>query len=105
MSIYLVRFRDYDTEFCLGYFTSEEDTEKCMEYYMRTKPSDYEYMCDAYSLEKYEFDDTDYTALLKELDEAEKAMQKKEKEEFRNKELAELARLKAKYEGQQDDLQ
>nr|DAR55789.1 MAG TPA: hypothetical protein [Caudoviricetes sp.] len=105
MSIYIVRFHDYDTMFNVGYFTSEEDAEKCMEYYMRTRPSDYEYMCDAYSLEKYELDDTDYTALIKELDEAEKAMQKKEEEEFRNKELAELARLKAKYEGQQDDLQ
>lgn len=98
MSIYLVRFRDYDTEFCFGYFTSEEDAEKCMEYYMRTKPSDYEYICDAYSLEKYELDDTDYTALLKALDEEERAKQRKEEEEFRNKELAELARLKAKYE-------
>ena len=105
MSIYIVRCYDYDTIFGVGYFTNEEDAEKCMEYYMRTKPSDYEYMCDAYSLEKYELDDTDYTALTKELDEAEKTMQKKEEEEFRNKELAELARLKAKYEGQQDDLQ
>lgn len=76
-----------------------------MEYYMRAQPSDYEYMCDAYSLEKYELDDADYTALIKELDEAEKAKQRKEEEEFRNKELAELARLKAKYESQQDDLQ
>lgn len=99
MSIYLVRFRDYDTEFCFGYFTSEEDAEKCMEYYMRTKPSDYEYICDTYSLEKYELDDTDYDALNKELDEAEKVMQREEEEELRNKELAELARLKAKYEG------
>ena len=69
-----------------------------MEYYMTTNPSDYEYICDAYSLEKYELDDTDYTALLKALDEEEKAKQRKEEEEFRNKELAELARLKAKYE-------
>lgn len=105
MSIYIVRFSDYDSEFGVGYFTNEEDAEKCMEYHMRTEPSDYEYMCDAYSLEKYELDDTDYDALNKELDEAEKARQRKEEEEFRNKELAELARLKAKYEGQQDDLQ
>lgn len=103
MSIYIVRFHDYDTMFNVGYFTSEEGAEKCMEYYMRTKPSDYEYMCDAYNLEKYELDDTDYDALNKELDEAEKARQRKEEEEFRNKELAELARLKAKYEGQQGD--
>lgn len=105
MSIYIVRFSDYDSEFGVGYFTNEEDAEKCMEYYMRAQPSDYEYMCDAYSLEKYELDDADYTALIKELDEAEKAKQRKEGEEFRNKELAELARLKAKYESQQDDLQ
>lgn len=71
---------------------------------MRTKPRDYEYMCDAYSLEKYELDDTDYDALNKELDEAEKAKQRKEEEEFRNKELAELARLKAKYENQYIEL-
>lgn len=32
-------------------------------------------------------------------------MQMEEEKELRNKELAELARLKAKYEGQQDDLQ
>ena len=98
MSIYIVRFSDYDTMFNVGYFTSEGDAETCMEYYMRTSPSDYEYICDAYSLEKYELDDTDYDALNKELDEAEKARQRKEDEEFRNKELAELARLKAKYE-------
>lgn len=105
MSIYIVRFHDYDTMFNVGYFTSEKDAETCMEYYMRTMPSSYEYLCDVYSLEKYELDDTDYDALNKELDEAEKAKQRKEEEEFRNKELAELARLKAKYEGQQDDLQ
>lgn len=99
MSIYIVRFGDYDSEFSVGYFTNEEDAEKCMEYHMRTRPSSYEYLCDAYSLEKYELDDTDYDALNKELDEAEKAEQKKEEEELRNKELAELARLKAKYEG------
>lgn len=105
MSIYIVRCYDYDNIFGVGYFTNEEDAEKCMEYYMRTEPSDYEYMCDAYSLEKYELDDTDYMALLKGLDEDEREKQRKEEEEFRNKELAELARLKAKYEGQQDDLQ
>lgn len=105
MPIYIVHYSDYDSEFDVGYFTSEEDAEKCMEYYMRTRPSSYEYLCDAYSLEKYELDDTDYDALNKELDEADKAMQRKEEEEFRNKELAELARLKAKYEDQQNDLQ
>jgi hypothetical protein len=89
--------------FSVGYFTNEEDAEKCMEYHMRTVPSDYEYMCDAYTIEKYELDDTDYTALLKGLDEDERVKQRKEEEEFRNKELAELARLKAKYEGQQGD--
>lgn len=98
MSIYLVRFCDYDDMFCVGYFTNEADAEKCLEYYSRTRPSDYDYICDAYSIEKYEPNDIDYAALLKGLDEAEKAMQKKEEEEFRNKELAELARLKAKYE-------
>lgn len=100
MSIYIVRFGDYDSEFSVGYFTNEEAAEKCMEYYMRTHPSDYEYMCDAYCIEKYELDNTDYDALNKELDEAEKEERRKEEEEFRNKELAELARLKAKYEGQ-----
>lgn len=39
-----------------------------------------------------------YTALNKELDEAEREMQREEEEELKNKELAELARLKAKYE-------
>lgn len=99
MSIYIVRLHDYDTMFNVGYFTSEADAEMCVEYYMRSRPSSYEYLCDAYSLEKYELDDTDYDALNKELDEAEKAMQREEEEELRNKELAELARLKAKYEG------
>lgn len=98
MSIYIVRFHDYDTMFNVGYFTSEEDADMCMEYYMRTRPSSYEYLCDAYSLEKYELDDTDYTLLLKALDEEEKEAQRKEEEELRDKELAELARLKAKYE-------
>lgn len=104
MSIYIVRCYDYDAMFGVGYFTNERDAEKCLEYYIRAKPSDYAYMCDAYSIEKYELDDVDYAALLKKLDEAEKAKQREEEEAFRNKELAELARLKAKYEGQQDDL-
>lgn len=99
MSIYIVRFCDYDTMFGIGYFTNERDAEKCLEYYSRTRPSDYAYMCDAYSIETYESNDVDYTALIKELDEAEKAKQKEEEEAFRKKELAELARLKAKYEG------
>lgn len=30
MSIYIVRFSDYDSEFGVGYFTNEEDAEKCM---------------------------------------------------------------------------
>lgn len=98
MSIYIVRFSDYDSEFGIGYFTSEEDAEKCMEYYMRAKPSSYAYMCDAYSLEKYELDDTDYVELLKALDEEEKEKKRKKEEKIRNNELAELARLKAKYE-------
>lgn len=99
MSIYLVRCYDYDTMFGIGYFTNEEDAEKCLEYHSRTRPSDYEYMCDAYSIETYELSDVDYAALIKELDEAETAKQKEEEEAFRKKELAELARLKAKYEG------
>lgn len=98
MSIYIVRFSDYDSEFGIGYFTSKEDAEKCMEYYMRAEPSSYAYMSDAYSLEKYELDDTDYVELLKALDEEEKEKQRKKEEKVRNKELAELARLKAKYE-------
>ncbi len=98
MSIYIVRFSDYDNAFSVGYFTNEEDAKKCMEYHMRTEPSDYEYMCDAYSLEEYELDDTDYAELLKALDEEEKEKQRKKEEKVRNKELAELARLKAKYE-------
>lgn len=98
MSIYIVRFCGYDSEFGIGYFTSKEDAEKCMEYYMRAEPSSYAYMSDAYSLEKYELDDTDYVELLKALDEDDKEKQRKKEEKVRNKELAELARLKAKYE-------
>ena len=104
MSIYIVRFCDYDDQFCLGYFTNIKDAEKCLEYYSRTRPSDYAHLLNAYSIEDYELNNVDYATLIKELDEAEKAKQKKKEEAIRNKELAELARLKAKYEGQQDDL-
>lgn len=90
MSIYIVRFSDYDSEFGIGYFTSEEDAEKCMEYYMRAEPSSYAYMSDAYSLEKYELDDTDYIELLKALDEEEKEKQRKRKRRSETRSLQSL---------------
>lgn len=96
MSIYIVRFSDYDSEFGVGYFTNEEDAEKCMEYHMRTEPSDYEYMCDAYSLEKYELDDTDYVALLKALDEEEKEKQRKKGREGQKQGACRSCQIKGK---------
>lgn len=58
-----------------------------------------------YEILEFSPNDVDYEALNKNFDDAMRMKKLAEEEEFRNKELAELARLKAKYEGQQDDLQ
>ena len=96
MDIYIVHFSDYDNEYSLGYFTNKEDAEACAEYYNRTEPSSY--FENAHEVETYVFDDTDYKALVKELNDKERAEKEAKKEAFKQKELAELARLKAKYE-------
>lgn len=67
MSIYIVHFSDYDNDFSIGYFMNKEDAEACAEYYNETEPS--VYFDNAYEVEEYDLDDTDYAILLKEIEE------------------------------------
>ena len=100
MSIYIVHFSDYDNDFSIGYFMNKEDAKACAEYYNETEPS--VYFDNAYEVEEYDLDDTDCAILLKEIEEKKQreleAIQEAEREAIKQKELAELARLKAKYE-------
>lgn len=96
MDIYIVHFSDYDNEYSIGYFTNKEDAEACAEYYNRTEPSSY--FENAHEVDTYGVDNTNYKALVEELNEKERAEKEAKKEAFKQKELAELARLKAKYE-------
>lgn len=103
MPIYIVHYSDYDSEFDVGYFTSKRMAKLCKEYYEKNEPCSYS-EC-GYEILEFSPNDVDYEALNKNFDDAMRMKKLAEEEEFRNKELAELARLKAKYEGQQDDLQ
>ena len=96
MKIYLCEYEDYDGYGTRGYFTDEEKAEECCKYLNKTEPSSY--IEDAWEVFEYELDDTDYATLNERIYEVEVMKAKAELEKERRKELAELARLKAKYE-------
>lgn len=96
MVIYMVEVEDYDTSHIVGYFTSYTKAKSCCEYLNRTRHSEYdEFDWEIYS---YDLNKTDYESLNKELDEKERIEFETRMKREREKDLAELARLKAKYE-------
>lgn len=96
MKIYIVTFHDYDGYDIVGYFTDYEKAQSCCDYLNRTRPSPYDHF--EWVITEYSLDETDYAALNMELDERERAEYENRVEKIRQVELAELARLKAKYE-------
>ena len=96
MKIYLCEYEDYDGYGARGYFTDKEKAEECCKYLNKTEPSCY--IEDAWEVREYELDYTDYATLNERIYEEEVIKEKVDLEIERRKELAELARLKAKYE-------
>lgn len=96
MKIYMAEYHDYDSNDSVGYFTECKKAESCCEYLNRTKHSPYEGF-DWY-VSEYNLDETDYESLNNKLDEQERLEFENRLEREKQKELAELARLKAKYE-------
>ena len=99
MKIYVVEYDDYDSSDSVGYFTDRNKAEECCKYLNRTRPSYYykESGRDTWEIFEYELDDTDYQSLNKELDEQEKIKAKEELEKEKQQAIAEITRLKEKY--------
>ena len=95
MKIYIVKLDDYDMHDSIGYFTELSKAEKCRDYLNRTRPSPYEDF--EWEVVEYNRDNIDYDTKIKELDEKDKLRKIQQQEKIKQKELAELARLKAKY--------
>ena len=91
MKIYLVKYEFYENHETQGFFLEESKAEECCKYLSRTDKANW-YVCE------YELDETDYVALNKELDEEERLEFESRLEKKKQRELAELARLKAKYD-------
>lgn len=94
--IYMVELHDYDNDTVIGYFTNHDRAQKCQEYLNKAKPSEYDDF--EWELIEYEPNSIDYAPMIDEIYEKERLEREAEEEEERQKELAELARLKAKYE-------
>lgn len=98
--IYLVELHDYDCDEVVGYFTSEESAKICCDYLNAARPSNYEDCNKHWYITCYAENVINYSQLMKQFT-AQKAKEEQEKQEaIKAKELAELARLKAKYEGE-----
>ena len=96
--IYMVQLHDYDDVRIEGYFVDYEKAKKCCEYCNKVNPSDYADCGCEWEIETYPLDTIDYDALLKAYEDDKTQKAKAIEEEIRQRELAELARLKAKYE-------
>lgn len=94
--IYIVKLHDYDRCDDYGYFDTYEKAKECCDYLNAAHPSDYDF---EWEIERYSLDTTDYAALNKEYNAEQKRIADEKAEAFKQQELAELARLKAKYEG------
>lgn len=92
--IYIVEIHDYDGCESKGYFTEYEKAYDCSVYLNRKHPSPYGIQ---WCVKEYNLDEIDYDSLNKELDEKERLKLEAELEKIKQEELAELARLKAKY--------
>ena len=98
MEVYIVAYEDYDGSDSVGYFLDGSKAESCRDYLNRTRPSPYNKNGDTWHIIKFNLNETDYDSLNKELDEKERIEFEMRLEREMQKELAELARLKAKYE-------
>jgi hypothetical protein len=98
MTVYLVSYADYEGNDTVGYFTDKAKAEECCRYMNKRHPSDYEDEEFMWHIFSYTLDPTDYASLNKELAEKERQIFERKQEIERQAELAELARLKAKYE-------
>lgn len=92
MKIYIVGYQCFDDIDIVGYFLEEFKAEECCKYLNRIGRTS------CWDVYEFNLDETDYYSLNKELDEQERLEAEKELEKKRQRELAELARLKAKYE-------
>ena len=95
MKVYIVEIHDYDGYDSKGYFTEYGKAVDCCNYLNMITSSPYGY---TWNVKEYDFDETDYYYLIKELFEQERLENEKELERIKQEELKELARLKAKYE-------
>lgn len=97
MKIYIVAYEDYDGSGSVGYFLDESKAEECRKYLNRTQPSEYDDDGDTWYVEEYDLDDTDYESLNKELNEQERLEFENRLNKEKQDALAEIARLKEKY--------
>ena len=99
MPIYIVEYCTNDLADSVGYFTDKRKAEQCCEYLNRTKSGLYYDYGGEWKVVEYNLDDSDdYEVLNKELDEREQLEYVNGQNQVNSAELAELERLKAKYE-------
>lgn len=94
MKIYLVELHDYDRDDSVGYFTELKKAELCREYLNRVEHSEYGF---DWFVSEYNLDETDYESLNKELDKQERFELENRLEKEKQDAIAEIERLKAKY--------
>ena len=93
--IYMVRLDDYDRHDSVGYFIDRKKADECCKYLNSEDRSEYD---NDWYVEEFTLNTTDYNVLNKEVEERERREFETRLERERQKELKELARLKAKYE-------
>lgn len=98
MKIYIVNYRDYDSDCIEGVFTNKTNAEKCKEYHLKLIEIRDCDNGDTIELDEIETsDDIDYNAKILELEE-QQTMKNREKEEtLKQKEIEEYNRIKERY--------
>ena len=96
MKIYIVKYEDYDGSDSAGYFTEYEKAELCCTYLNKACPS--YYIKDAWDIEEFDLDETDYTSLIQEFDAKERARKENELEALKQKKMDEIKRLNLELE-------
>ena len=91
MKIYIVKYDDYDGYDTAGYFTEYEKAELCCTYLNKACPS--HYFANAWDIEEFDPDETDYASLIQDFDVKEKARKEKELEELKQKKINEINQL------------
>lgn len=97
MKIYIVAYEDYDGSDSVGYFLDKSKAEECRTYLNQTRPSEYNNTGDTWYVCEYNLEETDYASLNKEIEEQERIEFETRLDRKKQKELAEFARLKEKY--------